>query len=116
MSDITVAADTPMAEPENCSRDREKRSSSERNSVMPSGSGGSSRIIQDSKESTAPCSETKAHTKARLSFNRRIKLLMSSGLIAGITPTSTAKQSAQLTLDTAFSRLDGCDAARRKAA
>jgi hypothetical protein len=37
----------------------------------------------------------------------RTQLLIASGLIAGITPTSTRKRSAQATLDFAFSKPDG---------
>ena len=42
-------------------------------------------------------------------------LLIASGLIAGITPTSIRKRSAQRTLDFALSRPDGGDAGTRKA-
>jgi hypothetical protein len=61
----------------------------------------------DSKASIAPCSETSRRTAARTLSGKRTRLLMRSGLIAGITPTSIRKRSPQLTLDSAFSVPDG---------
>lgn len=60
-----------------------------------------------SKASTAPCSEMSQSIKARNSYDRRIRLLTASGLIAGIIPTSMRQQSDQQILDFAFSQRDG---------
>jgi len=69
-----------------------------------------------SKESTVPYSATKAATGAATSYAKRMKLLIASGLIAGITPTSIRKRSAQRTLDFALLPHDGGDADEPKAA
>lgn len=67
-----------------------------------------------SPESTAPSSETRVSTYQAPSFAKRMQLLMRRGLIAGITPTSTAKRSPQRILVFASSQLDGNAAATRK--
>ena len=122
MSGITQPTDTPIDASECYSLAPEKRSSCEPNAPMPFGSGGGSStpaltIEPDSRrpESIAPCSETKAHTAVRTSYVKRMRLLIASDLIAGITPTSVRKRSAQATLDFAFSRLAGSDAGALKA-
>lgn len=61
----------------------------------------------DKLELTVPPSEMKALSNHQNLWNKRIALLMSSGLIAGITPMSTAKRSSQKTLDFAFCQRDG---------
>lgn len=67
-------------------------------------------LESDSAGSIAPSSEMNRPTEAQTSFARRTRLLISSGLIAGITPTSIAKRSPQRTLDFAFKRPVGVDA------
>ena len=51
----------------------------------------------------------------RNSSDRRMRLLMSSGLIAGIIPTSIKKRSHQKTLDFVTKRQDGSYAEQQKA-
>lgn len=57
--------------------------------------------------STAPYSETKARIDPATLYAKRMRLLIESGLVAGITPTSVRNGSNQGTLDFAFSQLDG---------
>lgn len=64
-------------------------------------------IKADNKESTVQFSETKAHIKAANSYDRRIRLLTASGLIAGITPLSERKRFPQQTLDIVLSKQGG---------
>tara|TARA_R110002126_G_scaffold101704_2_gene233722 strand:- start:867 stop:1133 length:267 start_codon:yes stop_codon:yes gene_type:complete len=64
----------------------------------------------DKTGSTARRSETKGRIKVQSSFDKRMRLLIAFGLIAGITPTSTRKGSSQRTLATAFYALGGVDA------
>jgi hypothetical protein len=90
-SGITAATATPMAESEANSSAPEKRLSCEPFTLMPYSCGESSLTTAASKESTAPCSATKANTEVQTSFDRRTQLLTASGLIAGITPTLIRK-------------------------
>jgi hypothetical protein len=80
-----------------------------------SGHGESSSTTADSKASTVQCSAMNQRIAARTSYAKRIKLLIASGLIAGITPTSTRKRSPQRTLDFALSKPAGDTAAEPKA-
>jgi len=85
-----------------------ENSSYEPSVQTPCSSGASlSTDAQVKPESTARSSETSQRIKARNSYVKRIKLLMSSGLIAGITPTSVRNRSNQKTLDFAFSKQAG---------
>ena len=115
MNAITQPIDTPTDASENCLSAQGKRLSCEPSELMPYGSGASSSMTADRMELTAPCSETKASTGVVTSFEKRMRLLIASGLIAGITPTSTRVGSPQVTLDFAFSRQGGNDAGIRKA-
>jgi hypothetical protein len=65
--------------------------------------------------STAQSLGMKERIAARASYVKRIRLLIASGLIAGITPTSIRKRSPQGTLDFALSRPGGNDVAKPKA-
>jgi hypothetical protein len=89
----------------------EKRSCSEPSEQMPSSSGETSLTTADSRESTVPSFVTKDPAYHRASSDKRIKLLIASGLVAGITPTSTRHQSPQQTLDFALSPPGGDAAA-----
>ena len=80
------------------------------NGPMPCSSGANLSTTADSKESIAPCSETSRLTKAASLSDRLMQSLISAGLIAGITPTSTRKRYGQAILDFASSRPDGNDA------
>ena len=64
----------------------------------------------DKTASTARRSGTKGRIKARNSYVRRMRLLIASGLIAGITPTSTRNGSSQRILAFASSEQVGSDA------
>ena len=64
----------------------------------------------DKTGSTARRSETKGRIKVQSSFDKRMRLLIASGLIAGITPTSTRQRSGQRILATAFYALGGVGA------
>jgi hypothetical protein len=81
-----------------------KRLCSEPSGLMPSLSGGTSSMTAAKKESTAPSSVTKDAAYHRASYAKRIRLLIASGLVAGITPTSIRKRSPQRILDFALSR------------
>jgi hypothetical protein len=62
------------------------------------------------KALTARSSGTRASTYRHRSWSRRMLSLMQYGLIAGITPTSIAQRSPQLTLDIVSSWPVGSDA------
>ncbi|WP_197483789.1 hypothetical protein [Ralstonia mannitolilytica] len=110
MSATTQPTDTPMDGNESCSSAQAKKSSYEPAREMPSSPGESSKTTVGSKASIAPSSGTSHDTAVRNSFAKRMRLLIASGLIAGITPTSIAKRWPQGTLDFAFSQPDGNDA------
>ena len=106
----TQPTDTPMDESEFSLSVQVKNSSSEPNEPMPSLSGDDSSMTVVSKVSTVLSSETKASTNRPNSFDKRMRLLIASGLIKGITPTSMRNGSRQGILATAFYELDGSDA------
>lgn len=94
---------------------RERRLCSEPSEQTPCLFGVDSSTMADNKESTAPYSETKDATDQANSFDKRAQLLIASGLIAGITPTSIRKRYGQAILDFASSRQDGGAADEPKA-
>jgi len=106
-SDTTVAIDTPTSDLENCSQVQAKKSSFAQKQAMQCLCGEGSSTALASAVSTAPYSETKARIDPANSYTKRIKLLIESGLVAGITPTSTRKRSDQQTLDFALSPQGG---------
>jgi len=65
----------------------------------------------DNQASTVRRSGMRERTAAQNLYNKRMQLLIASGLIAGITPTSIRNGSDQRILDIAIYRLDGGDAA-----
>ncbi len=73
-------------------------------------------IIQDKKVSTVHFSEMKhpKNTKVLSLSDRLTPLLMSSGLVKGIIPTSMRKKSGQQILGTAFLPLAGRDGEKPK--
>lgn len=108
---------TQMVASANCSAAPEKRSYCEPLTVQPSLFGDNSKTTaltsapENSRTaSTARPSGTKGRTRVHSSFVKRMRLLIASGLIGGITPTSTRKGSSQRTLATAFYALGGADA------
>ena len=67
-------------------------------------------MTQEKKESIVLSLETNPKQKAARLFNKRMRLLLQSGLIAGIIPTSMQKKSNQLILDTVLKKLGGRNA------
>ena len=96
-----------VSESENCSQDQERRLSFAQKQAMQCLCGGGSSMAAASAVSTAPYSETKVSVDPAILYARRMRLLMKSGLVAGITPTSVRQRSDQLTLVFALSQLDG---------
>jgi hypothetical protein len=76
--------------------------------------GESSSTTADSKASTAPCSETKAATYRPSLSDRLTPLLISAGLVKGITHTSIRKESGAAIRASALWPLDGGDAEEPK--
>jgi hypothetical protein len=76
--------------------------------------GESSSMTADRKASTAPSSGMSRNTAARISYAKLTRLLMQSGLIAGITPMSIRRRSVQQTLAFVLSAPAGVDATERK--
>lgn len=108
MNDIIHVISTKMDEKEHSLSAPEKRLSFAQKQQMQCLCGVGSSIGAENAVFTAPYSETRVFIDPATSYNRRIKLLTVSGLVAGITPTSVRKQSSQQTLDFAFSKLGGC--------
>jgi len=72
--------------------------------------GGNLSMTADSKASTAPCSATKADCDRQTLSDRLTPLLISAGLVKGITHTSIRKQSGAAIRGSALWPLDGGDA------
>ena len=109
MKNTTLPTSTKTDEGVSNSLDPEKTLSSVQKQAMRCLCGDGSLTPAGNAASAAPYSETRVFTDPRTSYNRRIKLLIESGLVAGITPTSKRKRSNQQTLDFALSRQDGED-------
>jgi len=107
MNDTTVATNTKTGESESCSQAPERKLSFAQKQAMHCLCGDGSSTDRANAVSTAPYSETKVSIDPQTLYAKRIKLLMQSGLVAGITPTSVRNQSNQQTLDFAFSRPGG---------
>lgn len=62
------------------------------------------KFIDDSGQDGINCAvfRNESQHRAATSFDRRMRLLIACGLIAGITPSSVRQRSNQLTLDIAF--------------
>ena len=117
MSGTILAADMPMADNELNLLVPVNRSCCEPAIVMPCSSGASSSMIVDSKGLIAPCSETKrriAIDPPSLS-DRLTPLLISAGLVKGITHMSIRKQSGAAIRASALWPLDGGAADEPKA-
>ena len=111
---IIPPINTEMGARASCLSDRVRKSFCARCGLTQCSCGENSSMTVGSKESTAPFLGTNQRTAARNLYARRMRLLISSGLIAGITPTSTRNGSPQKTLDIAFSVRGGVDAVTRK--
>lgn len=105
----TAPTNTQTGESVSFSPDQARKSSFAQKQRMQCLCGADSSTAAANAVSTAPYSETKAHTDPRISYNKRIKSLIDYGLVAGITPTSIRKRSPQGTLDFALFRQDGKD-------
>lgn len=92
MSDIIQPTDTATVESANCSADPEKNLFCELRQGMLFSCGESSETPADKQESIARRSGMKERIAARNSFDRRMRLLIASGLVCGITPTSIRQQ------------------------
>ena len=92
MNDITPATNTEMDESESCSANQGKRSFCDLQQEMPWSFGESSSMPAGKPALTVPSSEMSRATKAANSFDRRMRLLIASGLVCGITPTSIRRQ------------------------
>jgi hypothetical protein len=110
---ITQPTSTQTDVSENCSQAQAKKLSSAQRQAMQCLCGEGLSTQAANAVSTAPYSETKAITDPQTSYARRIQLLMRSGLVAGITPTSVRKRSDQQTLGFASLQPDGSDVAKR---
>jgi hypothetical protein len=80
---------TPTDDPHAYSLGRVKRCCSGRCTPMPSSRGGTLLTTADKMASVVPSSATRASTKVQDSFDRRMRLLTASGLIAGTTRSWT---------------------------
>ncbi len=107
MKDITPHISTPTTASASSSSDLVKTLSSAQRQAMQCLCGDGSLTPAGNAASTAPYSETRVFIDPRTSYNKRIKLLIESGLVAGITPTSVRKRSPQQTLAFASSRPGG---------
>lgn len=112
----TAAPATPTDESPNCSSVPEKRSFSEPHAAELSGRGVTSLTIPAKSGSTARSSATKPVRSAANSYDKRMRLLIASGLIKGITRSWTPSLFDLETPDTASSQLAGSGAERRRAA
>lgn len=102
MKDTTPYINTQMAANESNSSAQAKKLSFAQRQQMRCLCGAGSSTALENAVSTAPYSEMKESTDPRTSYAKRIKSLIDSGLVAGITPTSTRKRSPQQTLDFAL--------------
>jgi hypothetical protein len=107
MNGTTARINTPMVESDNCSQAQAKKLSFAQKQAMQCLCGGGSSTAAANAVSTAPYSETKARTDPATLYAKRMQLLIESGLVAGITPTSVRNGSNQTTLDFAFCRQGG---------
>jgi len=117
MRGTTPDTSTPMSVSAGCSLAPATNSCCARSVEMPASSGGTSLTTASTsapaghkKASTARSSGMRASTYRHRSWSKRMQSLISSGLIAGITPTSIAQRSPQGTLDIASSWQGGGDA------
>ncbi len=106
---IIAPMNTKTAEKGNCSQDQAKKLSFAQKQEMQCLCGAGSSTAAANAVLTAPYSETKASIDPATLYTRRMKLLIASGLVAGITPMSERRRSPQATLDFALSQLGGND-------
>jgi len=99
----TPHTSTRMDECETDSPDLASESFCAPSEPMPCLSGETSSTLPAKKELTVRYFGTNQNTKVANSYAKLTRLLMRSGLIAGITPTSTRRGSSQATLDFASS-------------
>src|SRR6185312_7981497 len=99
LTDITAAADMPMAGSLNCSAAPAKNLSSELGIATPSGFGGDSKTTADKQALIVPFSAMKAPISPASLSDRLTPSLISAGLVCGIIPLSMRDASGQQTLD-----------------
>lgn len=93
-----------------CSSDRETRSFSEQTMAMPCLFGGEPSFVRTVKKvSNAPYSGTKVRTRHQSLSDKLTKSLITSGLVAGTTPSFVRKQFGVAIRDFASLPLDGGD-------
>jgi hypothetical protein len=109
MKSITAATSIRTGAKESYSQGQERKSSSAQKQQMQCLCGAGLSTEAESAVSTAPYSETKAPSDPQNLYAKRIKLLIESGLVAGITPTSVRQRSDQQTLDFVSSKPVGND-------
>ena len=109
MKNTIVPTTTPMGENESNLLDQGSKLSFAQKQAMQCLCGAHLSTAAENAALTAPFSVMKARTKAPNSYAKRMQLLIASGLVAGITPTSVRKGLNQLTLDFALSKQDGDD-------
>lgn len=115
MNDTTQHTSTAMDDRGNCSAGLEKNSCCELRQAMLFLCGESSSTAAANKASTAQCSEMSRRTKAANSFDKRTKLLIASGLVRGITPSSIRRKLGAVIPDFVSYQPDGESADLRKA-
>ena len=116
MSGITHAVDTVTGARDPSLSAPDSQSYLEQQRVMRSLSGASSSTTADSKASTAQSFATNLRTYQASLSDRLTQLLISHGLVKGITPTSIRQMSGQPIRALAFDTPDGSDAAKPRAA
>ena len=109
MKDTIVAMNTKTDAKESCLQAPARKLSFAQKMQMQCLCGAGSSMDQANAVLTAPYSETKEKANHRRSYNKRIKLLLQFGLVAGITPTSVRQQSPQATLDFVSCKQGGQD-------
>jgi hypothetical protein len=92
MSDIIRRIDTETTGCEGYSLDQEKRLSCARQTVMHFLCGENSSTSEENRASTVQSFAMNRHIEAANSFDKRMQLLIASGLVRGITPTSIRTQ------------------------
>jgi hypothetical protein len=115
MKNITPLTNIETDAGEPNSSGRGKQSFCEPLKPTPSLFGESSSTTADSRESIAPCSETKARIDQATLSDRLTESLISAGLVKGIIPTSIRKRSNPLIPAIALWLRDGGDADEPKA-
>lgn len=113
----TPLIDTPMVGKESSLLDPEKNLSCEVGEATPSlfGENSNASVSRSNTALTVPRSAMKEKSAAANSFDKRTRLLIASGLVRGVIPSSIRKESDRRIRATAFLWPDGDDAVSPKA-